>query len=390
MSLIDRLKRMISCDVAVLYAGKKTTVIGPPRSMANLADLLDLNYSVFRTKNITFKKNKIFTDVNSSNSVLITNNKASVHYKVKLSLIMNSFRATLKKINLLHQFFIFLTLLKFNFLVYFILLINKNAKIIITQPFVLKFPFLDIGCRLIYIRRGNVDWGVRQLVNDNFNVKSLFDGSFFTFDNVKLIYLVEIGKLSKKYSVIPNHFDAEDFTQLESKSSGLKMFFVGTWSSRKGAGILITLSTNIHSFLEHKIEVFGALGAEPELNTSLIESSFISYRGVVGQPYKKMRKGDVFISLSLVEGLQRSLVEAMLSGCIIVAFNRPDSFSVKECKGVFIVDKFDSMSFEESIKSIIELPKRERELLGAECVTFAKNRFDSTSVLNKWKVILDA
>jgi len=389
MNLFEKLKSISSCDVAVLYAGKKTSVIGPPRSMSNLADLLESNYSVFRSKNITFKENIVRSDSSPFDPSENANNKNSVSSKVKLSSVTNSFRASLKKINFFHQLFITFTLLKFNILVYFILLVNDKVKIIITQPFVLKFPFLDIGHRLIYIRRANVDWGVRQLINDNFNVKSIFDSSFFSFDKVKLIYLVDIGKMSKKYSVIPNHFDSEDFAQLESKSSSLKVFFVGTWNSRKGAGLLVALSGRVNSFLDHKVEVYGALGAEIELNTSLVNSSFISYRGVVNHPYKQMSKGDIFISLSLVEGLQRSLVEAMLSGCIIVAFRRPDSSSVKDCKGVYIVDDLDCIAFEKCIKSIYELPKNERELLGEECVAFAKARYSSTAVLNNWKVILD-
>jgi glycosyltransferase involved in cell wall biosynthesis len=390
MSLINYFKSILSCDVAVLYAGKKTTVIGPPRSMANLADLLEPHYSTFRSKNIFFDRNIIHSDVINSKPFDNTGNEHPISLKSKLEVVMKKFKMKLKKINILHQSFIFFTLMRFNFLIYFILLVNQRAKIIITQPFVLKLPFCNIGHRLIYIRRANVDWGVRQLVNDNFNVKSFFDGSFFAFSNVKLVYLVDLGTLSKKYSVIPNHFNADDFTQVTSESSELKILFVGTWSSRKGGNLLITLSNNIYSFLAHKIEVYGALGAEPDLNTSLISAEGISYCGVVEKPYSKMKKGDIFISLSLVEGLQRSLIEAMLSGCIIVAFNRPDSHSVKECKGVFIVDEFDSSVFEKCIKSILDIPKKERELLGDECVAFAKNRYSAPSVLSKWKVILDA
>lgn len=390
MSLIISLKLMLSCDVVVLYAGKKTTVIGPPRSMANLADLLEPHYSVFRSKNITFNKKVIHSEAISSYPPEKSFDGYKAYLSNKLKALIYSLKTKMKSINMLHQMFMLFTLVRFNIFVYFISLVNKRAKIIITQPFVLKVPFFNIGNRLIYIRRGNVDWGVRQLINDDFNIKTFFDGSFFSFNNVKLVYLVDLGVLSKKYTVIPNHFDADSFNQLATNRTCSKVFFVGTWSTRKGGRLLIDLSTQITPFLEHKIEVYGTLGSEPELNKSLIESSGITYCGVVEEPYKKMSKGDVFISLSLVEGLQRSLIEAMLSGCIIIAFTRPDSLSVKECKGVFIVDEFDAFAFEKLIKSILDLPKKEREFLGEQCAAFAKSRYSATSVLSKWKVILDA
>jgi glycosyltransferase involved in cell wall biosynthesis len=99
-----------------------------------------------------------------------------------------------------------------------------------------------------------------------------------------------------------------------------------------------------------------------------------------------MACGDIFMSTSRIEGLQRSLVESMLSGCLVLAFERPDSLFLSESPGVFLCT-------EDSVVTILEkitaLDVSDRLQLGRLNRQYAINHFSCDVVLDKWSELLN-
>lgn len=362
-------------DVGVFFVGKYTNLIGPPKSMLDLSILLAEKYTVYTSKNLT---NNISKNINNTD---ITRDKTFLHS------VISFLKSRLKKNRAIYEAHILYILIKFNLVILFFHLTNPNAKIIITQPFCVFNLIPSLRNKMIYIRRANMVWGAREKTAKPSIIKKIFDGIFFKYRNIDLVYLVPQEKNSQKHHVIPNYFDGESW-EIKSKTNDiLSVFFVGTWCKRKGADIFISL-LNSSSSEKLSVNVFGALGSNEELNQALLSSKMISYHGRVDKPASYMRAGDVFISSSRVEGLQRSLMEAMLAGCVIVASKRPDTIFLNGSNGMFISD-FHNATHMNILEKLSSMPKSKREALGEENRNYVIQNFSKLKILNLWVELIN-
>ncbi|WP_185231147.1 glycosyltransferase [Teredinibacter franksiae] len=375
--MFEYLKEIRSADVGLFLAGIKTDKIGPPISMSNLADLLSLEMRVFRTKNIVFNAGGLEGKVGG---VAESNN------------ILTKVRNFVKSIYFIRQVYLLYCFVKFNLCVYLFAFVNKQAKIIITQPFLFYTSMLDRCDRLVYIRRGNGDWGCSLSTIYPGIVKYYLEKIFYKFERCSLVYLVDIGTVSRKYSVIPNHFELSDFGLKEHRLEVKPVVcFVGTWCSRKGGDLILKLVEKSSIFSnEIDINVYGALGIESHLNEALTNSEYISYKGTVAKPYHNLFVGDVFISVSKIEGLQRSMIECMLSGCLVVGIERPDTLSVKDCSGVFLVPDSKNVvnDLDYTLTKISQMSCDQRKQLGIANRRFAQEKYSPKEILEKWRKLL--
>jgi hypothetical protein len=362
-------------DVGVFFVGKYTNLIGPPKSMTELTSLLSSQYSVFSSKNLPVKGFGTSQDINLAN--------------VTQKGIFKKLFSILKTNRIIYELYILYLLCVFNLQIVIFHFLNPNAKIIITQPFFILGWLPSVRNLTIYIRRANTDWGVREKSAKACFVKKIFDYLFFRTSNIKLVYLVPQNFCSMKYSVIPNFFESSEWIIKNSANKDTNAFFVGTWCFRKGSDKFLSL------FNESDVNVIptvcGGLGSDSKLNSLLLKSKCIKYLGVVSNPSQLMYVGDIFISTSRVEGMQRSMVEAMLSGCLVVAISRPDSIFVSPSEGVFVVEhNCDEINeINEIIDKIINMSFERRSILGAANRSFIENNFSKSNVLSLWSGLID-
>lgn len=360
--------------------GRYTNAIGPPKSMQDLANLLSCDFDVergFNLKNRSYEGSKQNPQSASRRPLL---------QKIKMGM---------KNVSFFYNVVSFLYLLKFNFEVFHFAFKNPTSKIIITQSSLIYIPFFPNIERVIYIRRGNsiIKKLSRSDRSDSTSfVKKYANNSFVKYKGVKKIYLVDNGKLPYKYTVIPNYFDVNSFDLNYPDDRDISLSYIGTWCDRKGASLYLDLVelAKAHDCL--KANVYGVLGGDKVLNDRLLNNFNVNYLGLVPKPSSYMRVGDIFVSFSSLEGLQRSLVESMLSGCIVIGLERPDTLSLADCPGVFIFKKDNELmkNVFSVLECLLDMTMKERQCLGENCREYASNVFSKESVLSSWKKILNA
>lgn len=357
-------KKVKNCDIYVAYMGKYTDLIGPPSSMRELHNILSKKNNVMATRNLYFNSKK-------KNRDLIVKNEIGVPFK-KNGLIYN----------ILREIKIFFLLILFNFNINLMLFLNKDIKIIITQPFFI--PFLSMNYNVFYVRRANTN--VNEISSREY-VTRYFESLFLKKTKFKIVYLVKQEFCSYHYYVIPNSFNVKNHIITKGDNVEPNIHVTGTFSSRKGADRIIAIS---HCAQGKKINVYGGLGSEHELNNKLLNEINIIYHGITKFPYKNYICGDIFLSFSRVEGLQRSLVEALLQGCIIIACSRPDSNSIKDYPGVFVFDWSDENidAFISSIDKVFSMNSELRYNLGLKNRERAIVDFDEDYILSRWQELL--
>ncbi len=364
--------------VGIFFLGKYTNAIGPPKSMQDLADLLSHDFDVERGNNLKLAKHDGESLVSPHD-----NRRTSLLFRLK---------SRLKQSSICYNAVIFWHVVKFNCEVFYFAFKYPSAKIIITHSSLIYSSFFPNPERVIYIRRGNSE--IRQfsrLESPSF-VKRMANNSFVKYSKIKKVYLVDNGKLPYDYSVIPNFFDANNFDVCFSTTRKIALSYIGTWCERKGASLYLKLVTQVKNNDSFIADVYGVLGNDDLLNDELLNNQDINYRGLVSKPSSYMHVGDIFISFSSLEGLQRSLVESMLTGCIVIGLERPDTLSLVECPGVFIFKNDNNLM--ENVASVLqalsEMAVEERQNLGLTCRDFASNVFSKSSVLSSWKKVLNA
>lgn len=102
---------------------------------------------------------------------------------------------------------------------------------------------------------------------------------------------------------------------------------------------------------------------------SRLPQSVIEFTGLIprDQVYLRMRQADVFVSASRGEGLPVALLEAMAAGCPVVATDiAPHREVAALTPGVRLVAVGDTAGLERALRRTLELPKEERDRLGAQ------------------------
>lgn len=341
--------------------------------MRALADLLRVSYSVTVTDNLKASEAPA--------------NRGRDDDSVSPRLIKKAIDR-IKKIRFIKEAALVVHIFIFNWRVFRFCRKHSGSVVIVTQPFVV--PFVLNGTRLIYIRRGNK---AASAVLSRECVTRFFESWFVSSTRNETVYLVPSNEYQVD-TVIPNHFEVErfpiDVTKVRDKPS---FYWVGTWDIRKGAARLMLLASN-YSDSFPLVQVYGNLGVDSEVNDWLINSPSARYLGVVKKPYEEFYVGDVFLSLSHLEGFQRAMVEAMLKGCVVVATRRPDSALFDGISGVRLIDWDDNnelVSVAELaayIQEFSDMPIRQRVDFGLENRKAMADVVSAEGVAQKWDAVL--
>lgn len=360
-------------DLLVAYCGRYNVTIGPPASMRALADLLQVSYAVAVTDNL--KPSMVQVCRSRSDDL------------VSPGLIKRAISRA-KKNWFVKEASLFVHIVMFNWKIFRFCRKRSGAVVIVTQPFVV--PYVLNNARLIYIRRANK---AASVVLSRECVTKFFESWFVSSTKNETVYLVP----SDEYhvdTVIPNHFEVEryriDVTNVKDNPS---FYWVGTWDIRKGAARLMLLASNYPNNFP-LVQVYGNLGYDSEVNDWLINAPNTHYFGVVEEPYEKFCVGDVFLSLSHLEGFQRALVEAMLKGCVVIATRRPDSALFDGISGVRLIEWDDNdelasvAELAASIQEFSDMPIRQRVDFGLENRKAMADVVSAGGVVQKWDAIL--
>jgi glycosyltransferase involved in cell wall biosynthesis len=108
----------------------------------------------------------------------------------------------------------------------------------------------------------------------------------------------------------------------------------------------------------------------------------VVHKGIVECPSSFYRPGDIYLSFSSLEGLQRSVIEALISGCFVICLERPDSIFLDGSPLVFVVDNIDSV---DSCLHLINLITAEQySQMYSKNYDFLVNNFSHETVRLKW------
>jgi glycosyltransferase involved in cell wall biosynthesis len=347
--------------------GKYSENIGPPKSMRELSSLLQINNKVLVSKNLRFNNNSsgFFTDAPQS-------------------LKFNKLRKKLfwlKNIPCLSLLVSCIYLITFNLKAVYVAIFHSDTLVIITQPF-LVWP-LSIKSNFVYIRRASVPLSEKIGIDP---IKRFFERGFRRFPSRRTIYLTDFPEREMDSSVIPNFISISDPVSSlnDHKRQSPEFFFTGTFSYRKGADRVLELCAHMPE--NFPINIIGSLTSE---FAHAEKKEKIIIHGLLRAPYEKYKPGDIFLSLSRLEGFQRSMVEAMLRGCIIIATGRPDSRAISESEGVFLVsNETNNEILVEHVWNIINnikgITSVERIELGRMNKILAIERFSQESIERKW------
>lgn len=372
MSGVER-RRAPDLKLLVAYCGRYNVTIGPPASMRALADLLQVSYSVTVTDNLK-----------PSGAPAGSSRRDDLASPGLIKKAINR----IKKIRLVKEAALFVHIVIFNWRIFRFCRKHSGSVVIVTQPFVV--PCVLSNARLIYIRRSNKE---ASLVLSRECVAKFFESWFVSSTKKETVYLVP----SDEYHVdtaIPNHFEVERYQLDVAKAKDSPSFYwVGTWDIRKGAKRLMLLASNYSNSFP-LVHVFGNLGYDSDVNDWLINVSNAHYFGVVDEPYEKFCVGDVFLSLSHLEGFQRAMVEAMLKGCLVVATRRPDSALFDGISGVRLIDWDNNKELASVaelaayIQEFSNMPVRQRVHCGLENRKAMEDVVSAKEIAQKWDAVL--
>ncbi|WP_063669835.1 glycosyltransferase [Aliivibrio fischeri] len=357
------IKDVSNLDVYIVYVGSFNLNIGPPSSMVSLFKLLRDSFNCRISSNLTQDKVDAYK-LRPKKNIVTLNRKNPIPLIINLLEVVKEFK-------------LFLSILSFNFKCNMAYLVNKDVKIIITQPWLIP---VSSKMNVIYTRRANVSR--HAMIGDGI-VRKFFEYFFNRSTFIKVVYLVEQTSCEPNTYIIPNFFDERNFDPIVPSTEKIRFNFAGTWNYRKGANEIAILASKFD------INVYGALTDDSECN-KLLETKGIKYLGSVPRCYDNYFLGDIFLSFSKVEGFQRSVAESLLKGCLIIARERPDSLSIRDFPGVYIIkydDNLDSV-MEEVLNELNNMSFEERMRIGMENRALAIKMFSETKVFGLWKDLL--
>jgi len=322
--------------IYIAFCGKYNNAIGPVQSMIVIYEILKKSHNCSISSNLKSKEN------------IKKGLKKKPNHLAKIAKYYLS--------PLIDIYYIFV----FNINVF------KNIKsdvIIITQPFLIV-PVKFFGIKLIYTRRANV---LDKVLIANSATKRVFERVFYLIQNYQTIYLVPQASGS---TFIPNAFDINRINP-QSYTLIKKCYFAGTWNKRKGSEEMKEL---LDKGILKKIIAFG------EIHESLPKG--VDHKGVVKNPSYLYMPGDIYLSFSSLEGLQRSVMEALIRGCFVICLKRPDSLFLSQSPLVYVVNNL--LEVENTLLKIDSISLESYQKMYEENYKFLSSKFSKKVIQEKW------
>jgi glycosyltransferase involved in cell wall biosynthesis len=199
----------------------------------------------------------------------------------------------------------------------------------------------------------------------------------------------------KKITVLYNGIDTSKFSPAEKKpkpGGPLVIGNAGRLSKQKAQHHLIELAEQLtNKGVSFKILVAGDGELHEELTTKTQEKNLqdhIQWEGFISDIKSFLRKIDVFVLTSHWEGFGYVLIEAMLCGLPVIAFNvssNPEIVANEETG--YLIPPYDIDKLAEAVEQLRLNPAQAREM-GQKGRSRAMELFDFQKALNKLETIL--
>jgi glycosyltransferase involved in cell wall biosynthesis len=195
---------------------------------------------------------------------------------------------------------------------------------------------------------------------------------------------VDPNKISLVYNGVDvNLFRLPDVSELISRYSSPKIVYVGRIISKKGIDVLIkAMPETLKCFPNARFVFVGggniSLYKEMIRNAGISEKNYL-FTGHMGyvERSKIFREATVFVNPSFFENCSISILEAMSSGCSVVASNvggNPEL--INSGRNGVLVPPFDHTAFAKSIISLLD-DETENKRLGKVARSTVENSFSS-------------
>jgi glycosyltransferase involved in cell wall biosynthesis len=160
-----------------------------------------------------------------------------------------------------------------------------------------------------------------------------------TVSRPSLEHLLELGVDAERIRLVPNGVDLDRFQPPRRRPAGdPQVVYVGRLITYKGPEILLDALLALHAKGVPFNAVFAGEGALRERLERRADGAPVELAGQVVDVPERLRRADVFVLPSLTEGMPLSLLEAMASGCCVIASDIP------ACRDV-ITDGRDGLLF---------------------------------------------
>ena len=138
-------------------------------------------------------------------------------------------------------------------------------------------------------------------------------------------------RMSIRAAVLPNPLESDFFRSAQrsakSPSDPRLIVAVGRLEPEKGYDTLISAFAQVAAqFTDWRLEIFGSGSLEQDLRCRIVQAgleSRIVLRGVVDDIPSILRAADLFVQASRYEGFPNTIVEALASGCCVIATGSP-------------------------------------------------------------------
>lgn len=335
--------------VIVYLSGSIRAYTGPIRSMKVLRQVISKRFDVIASPNLL--KNATTKSVSQENAYLLS-------AKLLKAIKNNFIYCQLRDLYFAIKMNIEITVLSYK---------SDPQKVIITQPWLLTVK----SSKIIYIRRVNLP---ESRIVSSSPILKIFEYLFFRLKkNVMVIYLCPQKGGGKKF--IFNSFDFDN-PAFDNVSVSPTCYLIGTFIMRKGSKQFSLLAKQFPYIR------FVHIGTVPETS-----SKYVEFLGTTSTPYKLTEHGDILVSLSEVEGFQRTLVEAVINGMFVICNRREDTMVLSDLPTVFIIDEISE--FEDVYKQISQMSMNTKRQILKASLEIARNRFSHEAVLQQWISVIE-
>ena len=259
---------------------------------------------------------------------------------------------------------------------YFIRQKQKGAKL---PPIGLRLHGYEIfqqGAGLISWYRKFVYLPLVKYLNNNADVVYSYGGGIT--DIIKNNLPKTKSKIAEVPAAIEPAWVYEKNVQIHSP---IKFAFVGRYELRKGINELNAALKNIITKYSFEFHFVGPIPDEHK-----IQSEKIIYHGAIREPEKIktiLRESDVFVLPSHAEGMPNVILEAMASGCAVLATKVGAVNVMVDEQNGWLIPPIDAGAIEKNIINIIRLSAKETEAKKISSVQKVKENFLWTEVIKK-------
>lgn len=177
--------------------------------------------------------------------------------------------------------------------------------------------------------------------------------------------------------------DTERFTlRLRAQRGYFNISFIGRLIERKGCELLIHAISQLEPHYLSKINTIFIIGDGPQKN-HLIRlvfdyglSEIIKFTGIIDNPETYYKKTDILISPSLRgEGIQGVLLEAVSSGCFIIATNTQSNYDLLKNGNGILLNSLNINEIKKSIEKILDNPSIINDKKIRKASLYVKNNY---------------